>query len=462
MRGLFSSICLQFLLTGLFLESQIFGQPANDFTLINERVSFGPAVLDDSCVYCYWPKSSVTEPTMTAIELATGQLRWKHPAKLAHPVNFRVEEGWLQFETTEGDPGSFRRSSGPKTFHLVNAASGEEINIPDATNLRSSVDRTWVYQNRCLTSKGQLIDCQGGRIIGELGFGEHQTITGNGSFLVMTLFPDESNTHFERRLLRKFDLETMALELEMELPLEESWRIIGVQGDLVVGRIELPDRSSFLSCLDLASRNQRWRVPVPKSVFASNCQWEGTSLLILSAGVHGLVRPLRVDMESGAMSPDQSWFDPRLLLAWHQEAGQYADFVASNDRFLIGRWRYLQLSCVNAKTGELFWNQGTGDYLIGRVFAANAGLTDYVVAETKTGIDIINVATGHRNSITPEQVGLNVLPLENYLEVEKESQTDATNALFGDSSIDWLLDKGLLLGSLIPFAGWLFWSLIRR
>ena len=162
------------------------------------------------------------------------------------------------------------------------------------------------------------------------------------------------------------------------------------------------------------------------------------------------------------MSPDQSWFDPRLLLAWHQEAGQYADFVASNDRFLIGRWRYLQLSCVNAKTGELFWNQGTGDYLIGRVFAANAGLTDYVVAETKTGIDIINVATGHRNSITPEQVGLNVLPLENYLEVEKESQTDATNALFGDSSIDWLLDKGLLLGSLIPFAGWLFWSLIRR
>lgn len=100
--------------------------------------------------------------------------------------------------------------------------------------------------------------------------------------------------------------------------------------------------------------------------------------------------------------------------------------------------------------------------MIGRVFASNTELGDYLVAETKTGIDLISVATGHRNAITPEQVGLKVLPLQNYLEAEDESATDPTDVVFGDPSSDWLLDKGLLLGPLIPFVGWLFWSMIRR
>ena len=443
-------------------SSGLLAQPSLDFSLVNERASYGPVLLDETRAYCYWPKTVVEEPSVTAIELSTGRLLWTKPAKLALPLNFRLEEGWLHYETVEGEQASFRRSSGPRTFHLVNTSTGEERVVPPAVEFRSTVDRPWVHDGYCLTPQGYLIRCEDGKKIGELGPGEHQTMPGDGFLVATTLVPDASNTRFEKRLLRKFRFDSMTVERQIELPLETAWRILAVKQNSVVGRIEVSSRDPYLTFVDLDQSQERWRVPIPKSMFMAVSHWENESRLILNIGIQGLARPLYVDLQTGEVIPDFSWQDPRLLMAWHQEASLYPDAVVSNDRFLIGRWRYLQLSCVDSQTGKLIWNQGSSDYLIGRIFGGDSELGEYLVAEARNGFEIISVKNGDRTRVTIEQVGLKPIPIQSAEGADADSPADAADLLFRNSDNDWLWDKGLLMGPFIPLAGWFLWSVIRR
>ena len=461
MRHLSSTILAVLTLISLWSETRLYSQTIAEFSLINDRTSFGPVVLDEANAYCYWPRSVVTEPAISAVELSTGRHLWTKPALLAMPYTYRIEEGWLQYETTEGEQMTLRRSIGPRTFHLVNSATGVEWSFPTRPELRSNVDGTWVHHDRCLTHQGDFVRCSDGKTIGNLGPGEHQTIVNDHDFLVTTLIPDEKNTCFVKRLLRRYDLETMRVEREMELPLEVSWRIVAATGDVVVGRTETTEREPFLACIDLAEQKERWRVAIPFSIRMSPFEWSEDHQLKLTMGAHGLIRPLRIDMATGTLSPDLSWRDPRLLLAWHQEAGQYPDFVSYNENYIIGRWRFIQLSCVDSRTGQLIWNQGTSNHQISRMFGAENRLGDYFVAESRQGFDIVSVANGDRLTISIEQVGLTATPQKSTSDEEIEP-VELLASVLANSSEEWLWSQGLLLGPLIPFVGWMLWSLIRR
>jgi hypothetical protein len=457
----FFTIRLVTVLLGLLTSERcMLAQPATDFTIINDRMSFGPALLDKTNAYCYWPRSVVTEPAISAIELATGQHLWTIPAKLASPVYFCIDEGWIHFETTESDQIMYRRSTGPRTFHLVNALTGEDRAYPTPQETRSNVEGTWVRHNRCLTNSGLLVQCSDGKTVGTLGEGEHQAIVNESEFLVTTLIPDSSNIRFQKRLLRKFDLETGRLKHEIELPLEVPWRVVAAKGEIVVGRTELGDRTPQLVCLNLADQTELWRVSIPFSVRMSPVHWdEDRSHLELTMGIHGLVRPLRVDLESGQLLPDNTWQDPRLLLSWYQEAAQYPDFVAENKNFIVGRWRFIQLACIERETGNLVWNQGNSDFLISRVFSAEPEMGEYVVTESRRGFDLIEVATGNRKTISIDQVGLSAKEVEPALTNET---VGAVATLDEDAPDVWLWNQGFLFGPLIPFAGWIVWSMTRR
>ena len=459
--------CLWLILVTVFLtvfgcETTVFGQRSVEFPPLQERMTTGPVVLDDENFFCYWPSWQVTESSVTAIELSTGRHLWSKPANLALPLTYRIDEGWLQYETTDGEQVSARRTNGRRTFHLVHSTNGQERTYPAELELRSIVDQTWVHRDHCLTPQGLVVRCSDGAMIGYLGPGEHQTLVTEGLLFATTLVPDVSNTHFEKRLLRRFNLKTMEVEREMELPLENGWRIVAARADLVVGKSEVPNRTPLLVCVNIDEKKNLWSTSIPISVRTSPFEWIDDSELILTMGIHGQIRPMKVNLTTGAVFPDRNWHDPRLLLAWHQESGHYPDFVAYNEKFIVGQWRYFELSCVDSQTGEIIWNHGTSKYVIGRIFSSPERLGDYLIAESKEGFDIVSVAKGDRLAITPAQVGLKINPKRLMADDEEAESVSAPSSLFGDSSQDWLWDQGLLLGPLIPIVGWMFWSAVRR
>ena len=152
----------------------------------------------------------------------------------------------------------------------------------------------------------------------------------------------------------------------------------------------------------------------------------------------------------------------RLMLAWHQEAAQYPDFVASNHNFLVGRWRFLQLMCIDPTSGRMIWEHNSSNELIGRLFAREHSLGEYLVAESKTGFDIVTVATGERHSITPEQVGLAPSQKSLVSDDDTDESRDMVTSLLSAVSRDWMWDWILLLGPLLPLFVWICWVSIRR
>lgn len=451
---------MAFLLSSLLSPLLSYGQNP-DFALLNERATFGPVVLDDDHAYCYWPRAAVVQPAISAVELKTGRHLWTKPARLANPPTFRIEEGWLQYETSDRDQVNFRRSTGPRTFHLVNASTGKELEFPFSPELRSNVDSTWIHNDRCLTHQGLLVRCSDGQIIGKLGPGEHQSIVNDDHFLAVSLQPDETNTRFVKRILRKFNLETMELEREIELPLEVAWSIVAAKGDTAVARTFVSEREPFLVCMDLSTQQERWRVPIPVSIRTSNIQWTDDNRLRLSLATHGFMRPIDVDMSSGQLLPDMNWRDPRLLLSWYQEAGQYPDFLAVNERFVVGRWRFVQLVCLDVNTGDLIWNHGTANHLISRVYSTESRLSDYLVAESKEGFDILHVPTGERKSVLISDLGLEAVPFEPASD-EPGEVSDTLQTLLAATPDDWLQRQGVYLSSLIPLLGVIVWYITRR
>ena len=221
--------------------------------------------------------------------------------------------------------------------------------------------------------------------MGDLGPGEHQTLVVDNRVYVTSLIADESNTSFEKRILRVFDFERMRVEREIDLPLEASWKVVGARGDIVVGRTESVDGEPQLVCMELDHQTERWRIPIPKSVKTSPALWVDESKLVLAASTHGMIRPFLVELETGAWEPDRSWQDPRLVLTWYQEGALYPDFVTVNEKFTVGRWRYLQLVCVNTTTGQLIWNHNAGEFQIGSVYGMESRLGDYIIAESRDG-----------------------------------------------------------------------------
>jgi len=434
-----------------------FGPQLIDPLRFNETNAIGPVLIDATTAYCFWPKWVVKESAVTAVELETGRLLWSRPANLALPLTYKLEEGWLLFESTGGEKIAENRTSGSRTFHLVNCETGTEHVFSHDPSINASVDRPRACGDRCLTPQGLVVRCSDGSKVGDLGPGEHRTVIDGDHLFVVTLLADESNLYYQQRLLRRFQLETMQVDKQLELPLEESWRMMAARGDCVIGRCNSEDREGYLVGFDIAGNRELWRLDCPKAVRTTPNFWEGESTLVLAMGVHGAIRPIQIDVTEGMMRPNHDWQDPRLMLSWHQEGGLYPDFVAANSDLIIGRWRFVQLTCIDSRSGHLIWNQFNSEHMINRVFCCDDRLSDYLVVETPHGIDILSTATGERRSIKPDQIGLKPRP-----HITHQEEQDDDTALLINPSSERLWDLGLMWAPMIPVAAWLIWSLFRR
>src|SRR5262249_10192439 len=141
---------------------------------------------------------------------------------------------------------------------------------------------------------------------------------------------------------------------EFELPVHDYSHLMAAKSDfaIFIGRSE--DRQS-LFCIDLARKSERWRIAMPNSVQESACVWDGSSALVFYKNVHGIIRPMRIDIENGRLTPDVNWQDPRSILAWHQSSNPLPEFVGANQNYVIGRWRGVEVICVQPNSGELSW-----------------------------------------------------------------------------------------------------------
>jgi outer membrane protein assembly factor BamB len=453
------SVLIAVLVMRSTLTAQALNLQMTDRALFNDRPAVGPGVLDDELVYCYWPKRVVIESAMTAVDLATGRLVWSRATNLALPAACRIEEGWLQYETSSGDAVNSRRTLGPRTFHLVEGKTGAERVFAFEPERHAKVERSLVHANCCLTPQGVVVRCSDGEVLGDLGKGEHHAVAQDGELFVASLVSDDSNTHFEKRILRRFELSTMRVLRQLELPLEVAWRVIAGRGDFVVGRTDLTEQGPELICYDLARQVEVWRSTFPKALNGSPSEWQGESVLRLTMGVHGIVRPVQINLENGVLSPEVGWQDPRLLLAWHQESGQYPDFVATNQKYFIGRWRYLHLACVNSETGQMIWSHDNSNHIVGRMFTRDTSLGDYLVAEASDGLNIVCVSTGERRAVLPSDVGLVASPKELFPEDAEPGMLAAH--LLRVASHEWFSERMLLAVPLLPLFCWLVLLLIR-
>ena len=451
-------------------QSQYFDTHTLSSTRFGENGPIGSLAIDSSLCCNYWPESTVKEPTVTSVELSTGKLLWAKPAQLALPPTFKIEEGWLLYESTDGEQIERFRTDGFRTLHIVHGVTGVEATIPYDPDRNSIVERPMVHRDRCVTGQGLVVNCADGTVVGDLGPGEHQILVSNGRIYVLSNLFDQLNVDRTRSIFREFDLGRMTVEQELEISVDNAWEPVAARDDVIIVAGEMGGRSNQMVCFDLAKKSERWRTTLPRSIRPSPCFWRDDSKLVLTMGSSGLVCPLLIDLETGNWAPETQWRDPRSLLSWHNDLGVPADLVASNDSLILGRWRNQVLMCVNAQTGKLEWSQRSSDYMIARTFSQKPWLGDFFVAESRLGYDIISVATGERRSVLPEQLGLE-LSDDHYhrsllddpgVMTENESEmTEVSKVLFGTKTADRVWDWVFILIPAIPVFIWIVWSLIR-
>lgn len=425
----------------------------------NDSNALGIGAIDHATFYCVWPESHVKRPTVTAIELATGKLRWSRSGQFVLATTFRCEDGWLMFANTFRPQMNFGTAA-IEAFHIINGETGAETTIPHVESRNSLVDRTRVYRGNCLTLQGQVVKCVDGAVVGDLGPGEHQTLLVDGRLYVTTLLVNDTDWRERRRLIRRFDFESMRTELEMELPSDATWIPIAARQGVVLAKSEVAERQYQLVRIDLDQKQIGWRVTFPRHVLSSQSVWEGDDKVVLARGGPSLIRPVKVDVASGAITPDTNWNDPHALLAWHGEPTRFPDLVSCGPTRTLGRWRFQQLVCVDSTTGQLKWEQSADDHLVMRMFCQPTQMGDFVVAESVDGFDIISVETGERKPVTPPDVGLQSIR-STLTENVESSASEVADYLFHSRSNDWIWDRGLLFVPMVPLVMWLLWSLIR-
>lgn len=466
------ALLLPFMFAILFANSRpdtrVFGQTgqqgrpgqAGDPLPPGEVAMVGAWAIDQDTFFSYWPSGAVTEPTITAVDLSTGHLLWSKPANIMNGAEIRVDEGWLQYTTFAASNDSVNPRIPNATFHLVNGRTGEESNFQQDHESSASTHLSQVCRGRYLTPNGLVVSCTDGRTITDLGPGYHQILISGDDLFVMTLILDKSKTFYETRSLRMFDLAEMRLQRELEMEVTSPWRLVAVRGDRFIFRVDSADIRGELVCFDVSNRSELWRVVIPRSVSTEFAGWNEESQLILSMGHRLLIRPAKVDMETGAFSPDPDWHDPRLLLAWHQTRELYPDFVATNPKVILGRWRQFEVLCVDARSGKLLWKHENQEDSIGRWFTNTPELSDYFVVETQMGFDIVTVATGESRSITASDVGLTPMKRRRpSLDYDENAGSQATS-WFGIAKRDWLWDWMLRLAPLTPLVVWLLWRML--
>lgn len=443
-------------------DAQTFDPSMTPTERYNESNAIGVGALDEINFYCVWPEWHVRPPMLTAVELATGKLRWSSSGRFVLPNTFRAEGGWVIFANSERPQMNFNGTGWIEAFHIINSETGAEIAIPHDESRNTFVDRPRVQQGRCLTLQGQVVQCDDGSVIGDLGPGEHQTLLADGRLYVATLQVNESDQYDRRRFFRRFEFKSMRLEREMELPLEVTWIPVAARDEIVIAKSEVAERQYQLVRLDLQHKDIRWRVKFPRSVLASQAIWDGDTKVTLAMGGASVIRPITVDIATGAIAPDPNWQDPHAVLAWHGEPTRFPDLVACNATRILGRWRFQQIICVDSTTGQLMWEQSAGDHLISRLFCHPQGMGNYVVAETDDGFDIITVETGERKRLTPRDLGLQSIRASQPVDKDERPTNEVADYLFRSRSNDWIWDRALLLAPLLPLAVWLPWALFRR
>lgn len=434
----------------------------------NEANPIGAAAIDHGIFYCSWPEWSVETPCVTAVDLATGKPVWTQHGRLAMPHTFKIDETWLEYETTDGDQVAPYLTDGLRTLHLVDLKSGRHTTIPTEVNRRSVVEECLVHQDRCLTFQGMVVNCADGAIIGDLGPGEHQAIAANGNLIAVTRVLKEDTFQYDKCLLREFRIADMKLEREMEIASDVTWTLAGTRGDYVLAWCEFNDHLPQIGCFDLDQKTERWRTELPRGVRINHFSFPDDSHAMFALGYHGPIWPLLVNLESGAISPVDSWRDPQWMLSWHNQNGRLADMIASNSKVIIGKWRLQNMLCIDATTGKRLWDQRSVDHLVTRVFCERPRLGDYLVAETERGFDIINVESGERHSIVPENLGLKRVPkpIPETLQETDERPTSRTASLMkplflGSTSNDWMFDQGIFVLLAIPILIWAIWAVVR-
>lgn len=437
--------------------------PVNTFVGGDPNVT-GLAVIDDGVAYFYWNERMVTVPAITVVELDSGRHLWSKPAKLDSrfvlPRTFQVEGEWLLYETVdEGveDPRSVRLSQ--RILHLVNGQTGEEQILPRADSTRRSfMSRPMVRRDHCVTYDGTVVRCTDGHIIGDLGTGDHHAIVDDDHLFVTTSTAGWVKAADTKRFVRKFDLTTMRLLLELDLPLQTFSQMIAAKDSVAVFAGESGDERQ-LFCVDLTNRSEQWRTAFPYELSFA-CQWDADNQLVLYHSTHTIVRPIRLNVANGHLAADRDWMDPRSLLGWYQSRTETPDFVAANRKFVVGRWQQQQVICVDPSSGQLLWKHLDSDDCVGRLFTDRMRLGEYFVAATYDRFNIVSVATGETHSIRPADVGLTAASRLR----TSASDIDVTPepSYFTSTKFDRVRDGLLLATPLSPLIIWLMWRFFRR
>lgn len=447
-------------------ESQFVNPLPNGPFQFNESNPIGLGAIDHKAFYCYWPAWSVSQPAVTAVELATGKLLWSIPVRMRQNLTFELEDQWLYFEAIDEES---QTQESNVSFHIVNTATGADTVVPWNADRFVEVLRTLVHRGRGVTPQGLVVKCEDGSVVGDLGSGIHQVAASNGKLYSMPFENPSMIAEREMFLLRRYDIETMQLEREIELKDRFPLTFVIAKGDVAVVRCQIDLRRSQLVCFNLETGAERWRVMIPNGVSTSKCEWLDDLRIALTTGPLGPIQPMHVNLENGEMTADLTWTDPRSLLAWHFNGSFFPDMFATDGERIVGRWRTQRLVCIDSKTGKEIWKHSNQNYPITRLFFQTPLMGKEIVAECDVGFDIISVGTpdGDRRRVIPDSIGLTkfVRSARNSNSTKPSNNSrrvSLSSTVSQDESIrEWMKDWGTLLWPAIPLLFWVIWSLVR-
>lgn len=472
------------------------------------------AVVVGETVFICWPKSLVRQATLTAVDLKTGDVKWRHQfgrqdVKVLRACGDQIycgaEVPRVQIPA-DLPPDDRQSSSIDDPFedihdYLFHVETGKLTTFQRRSPKSFIYWRTPVVDGEFLVS--DLVVNASDLKIYELEFESYNSLIDEGKFYATFSErvrkpetkpaptdenkSDESSVHAGMRsivatnedtyipFIRRMDLKTGVTEVIANISQlsdggHARWTLVAARGDRVYLQQDalpygLRDNEFDVVCFDLVAEQAVWKTVVPRELRnvrfrdANTLQDHPQTRLDSSSDLHNGVyhrQPILIDANTGRWQPDPDWRDPFSLMHWHTNMDSIVQ-VMKNDRCIVVLRRDAALICIDPITGQRLWRgEAAGPW---PAFAEI--LTDQLVLPCLGGIDIYDVMSGQSHRLLPEDVGLRTDPslrLPKKLSVERDpTLTDARS--------DRFYDRQLMLLPAIPLVVWVCFRLfvwIRR
>ncbi len=436
------------------------------------------ALVRDDVAFIEWPPELVGTGALTAFDLKTGRLKWTCPVEPSIAASLSVAgdyivQGWL---TSNGHED-----------RLVHRATGETQALPlgDAQAAVPKDQRVWhgglhVHDDWMVTN--QIVRLSDRHVVREIDFPWRSAVSHRGKLYTIGDRDHRLNGEY---VIRRTDLETGREELAVPVAeLVASDRefgfggIVAVSGDVVAISTSWrptpndPAVNGYVG-FNLVTRRELWRAEVERRFGRAPVCFHHPDGLGLSNPIENWnplrLRPLLIDLTTGAMQPDPEWRDPYSLLNWHLGETQpvvglpdldyRVGFVARNDRHAVTLQSNTKLICVDVQTGALAWKHDIGGRHVWPSITSAGDLGGYVMVPLPGGVEVFEISTGERRVIKPADVGLTAFsepPLP------AGASIPATTGRAVAAKHDWWIDS--LIQSLIalPLVVWGVYFFVRR